>query len=225
MSEPQTQAPGGYRPLTGRAKTLIAVMAGLIAGASLLAGVYGWATFSQNSRITPEEYRQVEHMYELTRTNTAHDTFILVHNLNLLVQVRRVLNEQALNAVALGGATALLAIGFALFVIGIDGAFTVHGTAGTQGSVVLQGSAPGLLCFTLAAGLLALAMVRDTPLKIGSGQLPGNLPLGQGYVEALGAFTGGRFQDGLSEPEPKAPASDEELDAFEAMFGATRESE
>lgn len=53
---------------------------------------------------------------------------------------------------------ALVAIGFSLFVMGIEGALAFRGDAREFGSVALKVSSPGLFCIFLAALLIALSL-------------------------------------------------------------------
>ncbi|WP_437310271.1 hypothetical protein [Sorangium sp. So ce388] len=87
------------------------------------------------------------------------------------IQLRVVQNRQTISIVAMGAGFALVAIGFALFVMGADGAFTMKGNVGDRGNLVIKATAPGLLCFVLAAivvyaSLGGVAQVASSPFTI-----------------------------------------------------------
>lgn len=56
-------------------------------------------------------------------------------------------------------AFALMAIGFSLFVMGIEGALSFRGEVPDIGRLVLTTASPGILCILLSAGMLALLLV------------------------------------------------------------------
>ena len=75
----------------------------------------------------------------------------LNHLLTAELQLRTVQNQQTLSVVVMSAAFALLAIGFALFVMGAEGAFKITGKISDGQNLVLKSTAPGLLCFILSA--------------------------------------------------------------------------
>ncbi|NUQ75892.1 MAG: hypothetical protein HUU21_20305, partial [Polyangiaceae bacterium] len=87
------------------------------------------------------------------------------------IQLRTVQNRQTISIVAISSGFALVAIGFALFIMGAEGAFNVKGNVGDRGNLVVKSTAPGLLCFVLAAvivcsSLAGTAQVASSPFTI-----------------------------------------------------------
>lgn len=74
------------------------------------------------------------------------------------IHLRAIQNQQTLSVVAMSVAFALMAIGFALFVMGAEGAFLLQGDVPNRGNFVLKSTAPGLLCFLLSASLVWIAL-------------------------------------------------------------------
>jgi hypothetical protein len=89
--------------------------------------------------------------------------------LNRLVEAdvhhREVSNMQSAVIVTMAFAFGLTAVGFALFVMGIDKAFQFEGEADKIGRVVVRSTAPGVLCFALAAVIMLAAVTRSTPVR------------------------------------------------------------
>ncbi len=76
------------------------------------------------------------------------------HLVTAELQLLTVQNQHTISVVAMSAAFALLAIGFALFVMGAEGAFKIAGKLSDGQNLVLKSTAPGLLCFFLSALLI-----------------------------------------------------------------------
>lgn len=87
------------------------------------------------------------------------------------IQIRTVQGTQTLCVVAMAGSFAMMAIGFALFVMGAEGAFQLEGSAPTGGNLVLKSTTPGVLCFTLAAIVLVFSLYKQIEVSSGSFQV------------------------------------------------------
>jgi hypothetical protein len=92
--------------------------------------------------------------------------------LDALANIKLVTNKQATIIVGFSGAFSLLAMGFALFVLGADGAFraTVDGYKGV--TLMLGSTAPGLLCFVLATGIVVTGVLHKSELTLGTVTFP-----------------------------------------------------
>jgi len=77
------------------------------------------------------------------------------------VNHRNIANKQTAVIVAMAASFSLIAIGFALFVMGVEAAYTISGKNATA-SLVVGASSPGLLCFLLAAVVIGVAITRQT---------------------------------------------------------------
>jgi hypothetical protein len=77
------------------------------------------------------------------------------------VNHRNIANKQTIVIVAMAASFSLVAIGFALFVMGVEAAYTISGNSPTA-SLVIQASSPGLACFILAVVVICFAITRQT---------------------------------------------------------------
>ncbi len=81
---------------------------------------------------------------------------------------RAVQNRNAVTVVGTGLAFSLVAVGFALFVLGADGAFKLEVDGKDRGKIIFNSTAPGLLCFILAAFLGWTALSDNSQLQLSS---------------------------------------------------------
>lgn len=83
-----------------------------------------------------------------------------------------VANKQTLLVVGMAVCFGLMSIGFALYIMGIKGAFSFSVSSGGNASptpaLTLVGTAPGLLCFLLAAVVAVVALTRTFQAHLGS---------------------------------------------------------
>ena len=131
----------------------------------------------------------------LTRTREAkpNEQVTLNRVVDAKVHLKSVSNKQAAVMVGMASGFALLAIGFALFVMGVKGAFEADFDAGEKGKLVLSASSPGILCFVLAAAVLMFAVSRDHHIELGEVKLnpyEGSLPGEKSRVRPSGTSTG-----------------------------------
>jgi hypothetical protein len=87
---------------------------------------------------------------------------------------RNVANKQTAVIVAMASSFSLVAIGFALFVMGVEAAYTISGTSPTTGNLVIQATSPGLACFVLAAIVTCVAITRQTEVSFSPMELSQN---------------------------------------------------
>jgi len=67
-------------------------------------------------------------------------------------------SENRRTTMLLGFCFALISIGFALFVMGIEGAIGMRGEAGDFGTLLVKTSSPGIFCILLASILVAISL-------------------------------------------------------------------
>ena len=110
------------------------------------------------------------------------------------IQIRTAQNGQTLSVVAMAGSFAMMSIGFALFVMGAEGAFQLEGSAPTGGNLVLKSTAPGVICFALATLVLLFALYKQIDLTTGSFQVfpDSEVMRARTHVGGAGALTGPR---------------------------------
>lgn len=82
------------------------------------------------------------------------------------IHLKHIINQQSLNILAIFSGFALIAIGFALFLIGADGAFQLQASGVSNTQLVVTGTTPGVLCFVLAGLLIVTAIIQKQELKL-----------------------------------------------------------
>ncbi|MEM7193300.1 MAG: hypothetical protein AAF402_00025 [Pseudomonadota bacterium] len=97
----------------------------------------------------------------------ANGHILLNRVINTELMLRAAQNRHTITVVALSVAFALVAIGFALFVMGAEGAFRLEGKVQDQGNLMVKATAPGLLCFVLAVIIVCFALLSKTDLELG----------------------------------------------------------
>ena len=103
-----------------------------------------------------------------TSKDASANTFTLLNRMvDAEVQVRAAQNSQTLCVVAMAGGVAMMALGFALFVMGAEGSFKLEGEVKSGGSLMLKSTAPGIFCFFLAAVILMFALHKKVLLSTG----------------------------------------------------------
>jgi hypothetical protein len=84
---------------------------------------------------------------------------------SLLVASTIVSYDQSLRTAALALATAILAIGFALFVMEVESAYKASGRVASGQAFKIEASSPGLLCFVMATILIVVVMARGVSIE------------------------------------------------------------
>lgn len=64
----------------------------------------------------------------------------------------------------------MMAIGFALFVLGITSGYGITGETGSSVNLALTSSSPGLLCFLLSTAIMIVAMTRPMSANLEDGR-------------------------------------------------------
>lgn len=103
----------------------------------------------------------------------ADNEALVVHTLNAMVNLKSITNYHALGVLAIGAGAAFLAIGFALFLIGADGAFQIQYEAKGDNKIAFYATAPGLLCFVLSAFLIGVGATLKHEMQLGDYQSEG----------------------------------------------------
>lgn len=109
-------------------------------------------------------------------TTTANGFTLLNRVVDADLQIRAVQNRQALAIVGMAAAFAMMAVGFALFVMGADGAFELAANSTAAGDVVLKSTAPGILCFLLATVMLVFSIRGEVNMATGAFQVLPDAP-------------------------------------------------
>lgn len=166
-----------YTGLSNRAKLWIIALSALVAIGNL---AMAWVVAGRALDAVPMSQQDVQQIISLTADVTdpvihANNMQLRTQAINTQVHLKGVTNKQSIIIVAIGSGFALMAIGFALFLIGADGAFTVNATS-PQASLVITSTAPGLLCFVLAVLLIGYGVSRKYDINLGNSQYVSAIP-------------------------------------------------
>lgn len=102
---------------------------------------------------------------------SANNHVLLNRVLDTELMLRAAQNRHTITVVSLSVAFALVAIGFALFVMGAEGAFRLEGQVRGESNLMVKATAPGLLCFVLATVVVIFALLSRTELEPGAFQV------------------------------------------------------
>jgi hypothetical protein len=175
---------GGYAGLSASQRMVILVLGWAVACANLMAAWYMADHVLTGLPIGQPEMLLVDSI--AGKAAAADRAMMTAYVLNELVLTKFGIGKYQLMIVVFAAAFALISVGFSLFVIGADGAFRIAGTQPGGTKLVISGTAPGILCFLLAAGLVYGGITHR--LKA---DLPGN-PFDAGTSVAAPAPTAAR---------------------------------
>lgn len=126
-------------------------------------------------------------------TDPAHQSILRAQAIDAVANLKQLANRQSTIMVAFAGAFALCAVGFALFLLGADGAFrlqTEHGRSGPK--LWLASTAPGIACFVLAVILVGTAAMHRSNVNLVAVNFPkqtGGVPENSAPRSPAGADT------------------------------------
>jgi hypothetical protein len=158
-----TNGPVVYQGLSSRAKFWILCIGALIAVLNLLAAWYFAQRMHGNLDLSKVDFQPFVDWMGLDahlKLSSMQLYDLSARSIHIVAISKMIANKQSLVLACFGAGFALAAIGFALFVIGADGAFQISSTAPNKAQLVISGTAPGLLCFLLC-GLLVLVGIRE----------------------------------------------------------------
>jgi hypothetical protein len=168
-SSPLATQSRAYEGLSVRARLWVLAFGGLIALLNLGAAWYfsfnvgETLQFSKNDMAVLGEWLKLPVVDALSEN---HKYDLSARSLHALVLSKVIANKQGLVLACFGAGFALASIGFSLFVIGADGAFKLSSEFGSNARFVLSGTAPGLLCFVLAALLISTGVKRKAQIDL-----------------------------------------------------------
>lgn len=171
---PPPDADGALRGLSRRQKMAIVMGALFVVLVSLVAAGYVmWSALSA-TQLNEADLKAIAAMSGVDGSSL-EKSVLRAYAIEAAINIKLVANKQAMILVAFSGAFALAAVGFALFLIGADGAFNLEHGAGAS-RLLLTGTAPGLLCFFLAAMLILVGITHRSQISLGGVSLPGASP-------------------------------------------------
>ncbi|GGI95342.1 hypothetical protein GCM10007978_36280 [Shewanella hanedai] len=157
-----------YEGLSNKARAWILLGAALIVIANLGLVWYETDKALNQLPISSEDINVIKSVSDgpLHSTIQSNNQKLRVHAINITLIMKGIINKQSIIIVCIGSAFSFIAIGFALFLIGADGAFKLNATHG-EAKVVMSATAPGLACFLFAAILISIAATREFKLEPG----------------------------------------------------------
>lgn len=160
------RTPAIYEGFSRKARYRIVMFSAFIAIINIALAWYFVADMNKNIRFGEQEVKTIK---ALTADLGTYDTSVVfrAHVLNTQVHIKGITNKQSIILLSVGSGFALMAIGFALFLLGADGAFKIQAEKSPDSKLMLSGTAPGLLCFLLGAALIFTAVTKTHKLDIG----------------------------------------------------------
>lgn len=130
---------------------------------------YAWCmamAASDSTVLTVGDIEILDRFNERMKVDGQNHVGLYAHVFDTMMQLKLLTNHQVRALVAIGGGFAFVALGLALFLIGVEGAFQIQGTGKGSTSLSITASAPGILCFVLAAWLIYVGATRSHSLRI-----------------------------------------------------------
>ena len=158
-----------YQGLSERARYIILGLGAVVAILNLLAAWYfaiRTGEVLQLQAVDIEPYRAWLSDERLANIGAQARYDLTARAMHAISYGKLISNKQSLVLVCFGASFALSAIGFALFVIGADGAFKVSYNESKKTGIVLTGTAPGLLCFIISGWLVYEGITQRSELKL-----------------------------------------------------------
>jgi hypothetical protein len=161
--------PPHFRGIPAWAKLTIIFVAILLGSAAVAYGLINAGRANVELAFSERDAAVIRAVTSLAGRGDQTDVSVVIHTLNVIAHLKAITNNQSLATLAISGGAALIAVGFALFLIGSDGAFQMQYETPSEasGKLALYATAPGLLCFLLGAVLIAVGSTRKHELAIG----------------------------------------------------------
>ncbi len=147
-----------YEGFTGKQKLLVVGSAIVAVLLSLIFAAWIMRDAQHNTQFSQRDQEVVNQLLGDTR-DPQHKSMLRAQAIDAVANLKQLANRQSLLIVAFAGAFALCAIGFALFLLGADGAFQIQAEQGKGGiKLLLASTTPGIVCFVLAVALMGMAI-------------------------------------------------------------------
>jgi hypothetical protein len=165
--------PGIYEGFSPRMRVAIVSVAALIALLNLGASWYVAGTAISSLKFSDQDAKYIQTIAaDLVDVNQR--VALRIYATNTQAHLKGIVNKQAIIIVCFGSAFAFMAIGFALFLIGADGAFKFQAATDQKANLLLSSTAPGLACFLFAAVLIGIGVTTKYELNIGAATIETN---------------------------------------------------
>jgi len=156
-----------YQGLTKKSKIWIIGSATAIAVINLLFSWFLAYQIIDNMRFTQSDIKNIKSLSDLSDNNssTVYDRELRTLSMNANIHLKGITNKQTIVVLSITSGFTFVAIGFALFLIGVDGA--MHISHEHQDSkLFISVTAPGLVSFLLAALLILYGVSRTYELDL-----------------------------------------------------------
>jgi len=155
-----------YQGLTKKSKMWIIGSATAIAVINLL---FSWFLAHQtinNMQFTQSDIKNIKSLSNLSNnSSTAYDRELRTLSMNANIHLKTITNKQTIVVLSIASGFTFVAIGFALFLIGVDGAMYISHEH-HDSKLFISVTAPGLVSFLLAALLIMYGVSRKHKLKL-----------------------------------------------------------
>ena len=170
--ETPPRAPDHFEGLSSKAKLGVVLAAIVLAVVCIWWGLWEAHVVADGLGFQEPDIANIEKLYDKGHADKISDQYFLAHLVNVQAHLKGISNRHAMGALAIASGLALFAIGFALFILGVDGAFSVQARRGPSTALAVSGTAPGLLCFVAATILVGVGATRPHGLEIGDFKPP-----------------------------------------------------
>ena len=161
-----------YEGLTGRQKLFVVGSAIFAVFVSLAFAAWVMGDTLRSTQFSQQDQEAVNRLAGDT-VDPLHKSILRAHAIDAVANLKQLANRQSIIMVAFAGAFALCAVGFALLLLGADGAFQLQAGQGKSGlKPWLAGTAPGISCLVLAMILAGMAVAHRSSIPLASVHFP-----------------------------------------------------
>lgn len=162
-----------YEGFSTRMRVAIVSVAALIALLNLGASWYVAGTAIEGLKFNDQDAKYIQSIgADIEDLNQR--AALRIYATSTQAHIKGIVNKQAIIIVCFGCAFAFMAIGFALFLIGADGAFKFQAATDQKANLLLSSTAPGMACFLFAATLVGIGVTTKYELNFGAATIETN---------------------------------------------------
>lgn len=189
-----------YEGFSNKSKMIIVIMSALGAMINLGLAWYIADKALNEIPISNEDIKEIKLLSsDLNDTEVYSNNLQLrVHALNAQVHLKGITNKQSIIIVSFGSGFAFIAIGFALFLIGADGALKVKQND-ADSKLMISATTPGIVSFLFAAILIFYGVSRKHKLELGTTEFLNKIPV---YIPGTDSVSKSEHEFNDSFPNP-----------------------
>lgn len=165
-------APDLVGALSRRAKLGIVLLAFLITSVAIGLSCVRILQTGDNLSLNSADQQNIAAIVGHPGTDASLQATLTAHVTDEVIGLKAVTNHQSFSLLAIALAVGFLTIGFALFILGTDGAFRLEAADKGDKRLAAYGTAPGLLCFLLAAVLVVVVVTHSETIEVSAFNAP-----------------------------------------------------